>query len=294
MIQQGSKDTFELKNDVKLGDLRKLNSKVGYQLDGKLVISSTYHSSAQQLLEFQLTSTRFSSLEKGPKNQATPLEGSFAVLLEKHRIKQFYSTETKDVSTLNLWRGISSFFQFNYEDGKFDENDSAGNCFGFYHSASSSKTTKTKTFCTDWDMRMNPKVEGPLGVNMDNFHEIVYDLNQQSRSLHRLESVERHSVGLRAKEQVGGVVESSLTLKHLESKDAEVEKSLEDALKKYKAYPLVSEIDGRAAEIGVQVRIHQPIQVVDFDSLLSNILLISRTLTPHRDKGTRVELECSL
>lgn len=239
---------------MKLGDLKKLNSKVGYQLDGQLIVSSTYQSGDQQLLEFELVSTKFSSLEKGPKNQAISSEGSFAILLEGDQIKKFYSTETKDVSILNLGRGLSSFFQFKYEDGKFDENDSAGNCFGFYHSRSSTKFTKTKTFCTDWDMRMNPKVEGPLGVEMDNFHEIYYDLTQDSRKLYKLESVERHSVGLRSKEQVGSIVDSSLTLKHLESGEATVVKSLESALKKYKEYPLGSEIDGRAAEIGIQVR----------------------------------------
>ncbi|KAL5280879.1 MTTP family protein [Megaselia abdita] len=254
LVQLGSKESFEFKNEVKLGDLKKLNSKVGYEVDGKLVVSSTYENNDQQLLEFELVSPKFSSLEKGPKNQGISSEGNFAVLIKGDKIEKFYSRETKDVSALNLFRGLSSFFQFKFEDGKFDENDSSGNCFGFYHSKSSTKFTKTKTFCTDWDMRMNPKVSGPLGVDMDNFHEIYYDLTQDSRSLFKLESIERHSVGLRAKEQVGSIVESSLTLKHLESGEAKVVKTLEEVLEKYKEYPLGSEIDGRAAEIGVQLK----------------------------------------
>lgn len=253
LVKTGTKETYHLKNEVKLGDLKKLNSKVGYTLEGQLSVSSTFEKDDTQLLEFELTSTTVSTLEKGPKNQGISVEGKFAALIKNGQIEQFFSEESKDTSILNLRRGLTSFFQFKIEDGKFDENDSAGNCFGFYHSKSSTKYTKSKTFCTDWDMRMNPKVEGPLGVDMQNFHEIYYDLTQDSRSLFKLESIERHSVGLRAKEEVGSIVESSLTLMHVESGESVVITSLKDALEKYQEYSILSEIDGRASLVESQV-----------------------------------------
>lgn len=69
--------------------------------------------------------------------------------------------------------------------------------------------------CTDWAMRLNYKVAGPLSVDMENFHEIHYDLTQDSRNFFKLDLIERHSVSLKAKEK-GSTVGISLTLKHLD------------------------------------------------------------------------------
>lgn len=216
-LKLGQENTFTFTNDVNVTDLGELSPSLSYRVEGGFNVGVLWRDGDVKLLQFRLNHVKIFS--KSQKTQETNERISlddfsrkpFYAVLDKQSITDVYLEETEDISIANLKRSLISFFQYRNEDATVEEVDVSGQCSVSYVVWHNTAFTKTKLFCKI-DTPGHRRVEQPVGVKINVFSSVEYNLAPDRITILTIDSTETYKITLNAYPSIGVSINSTFFL----------------------------------------------------------------------------------
>ncbi|XP_013119487.2 microsomal triacylglycerol transfer protein [Stomoxys calcitrans] len=263
LVPFNSQHFFTLTNKVTIKEISHgAAEETSYTFTTLLKVNSVWSKNQDQLLQIYFTENRVSTVDKKGKERIQDIikipDRPFYIRFEGHGPTKIIAHTYRDQSLLNIERGIASLLQIQYKVGPMVEVDMSGMCNVFYNAKSKERVEKKKTDCSNWDLKVAYRGEKPLDISRLSIENVVYDISPEG-SLLQAHSVETHKMHLTAQPEVGTIVESLLTLKHVTATTEHVEQldfeTLEEAVQSlmewYREFDLEADVDGAVTEYGL-------------------------------------------
>lgn len=217
----GKRYAYTLRNDVFINDF-KGGKPIAYRLEGTLQAGTVWDAENEKLLKFTLTSptlhvrphksysqTEF-SVHKSPLDSYS--NNDFYAHWKQGQITKVFIAENENDALVELKKGLISLFQYQLLDGGHAEIDVSGVCQVTYTSTSPTSYQKLKNKCEPLNGTVSfGRTEVPLSVQVNSYRSTSYKVTPDG-SLDTVESRDFHSIKLAANKNVGGTVDSLMTL----------------------------------------------------------------------------------
>ncbi|XP_061389065.1 microsomal triacylglycerol transfer protein [Musca vetustissima] len=253
---------FTLTNKVTVKEMSHgASEETSYNFRTLLRVNSVWSKDKDQLLQLYFTENQVSTIDKKGKEKIQPIyripDRPFYIGFEGHGPTKVLAHSYKDQSLLNMEKGIASLLQLQYKVGPMVEIDSSGMCNVFYNAKSTMKVEKKKIDCSNWDLKMAYRSERALDISRLSSEKVDFDISPEGALL-QAHSVETHKLYLTAQPEIGTLIESVTTFKHIEEIAEPVEQlkfeslteAVESLLEWYREFEIESDVDGAISEFG--------------------------------------------
>lgn len=261
----GEQYSYQFSNDVFVKDFK--NGKpVAYRLVGDLKVVSILTADDSKLLKFTLNAPQLHVRPHGSDSQAefnfhkSPIDSyknsDFYAIWKSGNISDIYFQADENVALINLKKALVSLFQFRTSDGDFVENGATGRCDVRYRETSHTGVRQMKQNCVlEQKVERIIRPEQPLQMSVQSYRST--DLRfYPDGSIDKIESRDYFHIALAANREIGGSVDSIVTLKSdengakVEPVDSKSPKEYLSQLENYKSDGL--ETTANAAETAVK------------------------------------------
>ncbi|XP_055376548.1 microsomal triacylglycerol transfer protein [Condylostylus longicornis] len=278
LIPIGTKQTYQIKNQVNIKEIRNTSYLTGYEFNTLLKVSSIWHTNEgeTQLLHFELDPfNKIGTIISRNKNdipqyksQNIPDLGKlkhleFYLYLSGGEIKEFFAhKDDKNAFSLNFKRGLGSIFQVQIKNHAqiTHESDLLGICSVLYDFKSSTYFTKKKFSCRGWNLKVGRRYESAMDINLSSRQDIHYKLTQDF-ILRSVDATEIHDINVASKNDIGSKIESHIVIDHVasdisEQKLSDSHNDIIDKLKTFQSYDVEGDIDGQISKINSNLKTH--------------------------------------
>lgn len=196
---------------------------VAYRLVGDLKVVSILTADDSKLLKFTLNAPQLHVRPHGSDSQAefnfhkSPIDSyknsDFYAIWKSGNISDIYFQADENVALINLKKALVSLFQFRTSDGDFVENGATGRCDVRYRETSHTGVRQMKQNCVlEQKVERIIRPEQPLQMSVQSYRST--DLRfYPDGSIDKIESRDYFHIALAANREIGGSVDSIVTLK---------------------------------------------------------------------------------
>ncbi|XP_075153304.1 microsomal triacylglycerol transfer protein [Haematobia irritans] len=263
LIPFNSQNYYTLTNKVTIKEISHgAAEETSYTFSTLLKVNSVWSKGNDQLVQIYFTENRVTTMDKKGKERNQEItkipDRPFYIRFEGHGPTKVIAHQYRDQSLLNIERGIASLLQIQYKVGPIVEVDTSGMCNVFYNAKSKQKVEKKKTDCSNWDLKVAYRGEKPLDISRLSIENVEYDISPGGALL-QAHSVETHQMHLTAQPEIGTIVESVFTMKHVSATEEHVEQlefeTLDEAVQSlldwYREFDMEADVDGAVTEYGL-------------------------------------------
>lgn len=229
---------------------------VAYRLIGDLKVASILTADESKLLKFTLNAPQLHVRPHGSDSQTefnfhkSPLDSyknnEFYAIWKSGNVSDIYFQADENLALVNLKKAIVSLFQFRTGDGDFVENGATGRCDVRYRETSHTGVRQMKQNCVlEQKVKRIVRPEQPLQMSVQSYRSTDLRFFPDG-SIDKIESRDYFHIALAANREIGGSVDSIVTLKSdengakVELVDSKSPKEYLSQLKNYKSDGLES------------------------------------------------------
>lgn len=217
MFRDGEQYSYKFSNDVFIKDFKE-GRPVAYRLVGNLKVANILTSDDSKLLQFTLDSPQLHVRPHGSDSQAefhfhkSPLDNyqsnDFYAVWKSGNVSDIYYEASENVALVNIKKAIVSLFQYQTNEGDFNENGVSGQCEVRYRDTSPTGIRRQKQNCVlEQNVSRFVRPELPLQMTAQNYRSTDYRFFPDG-SIDKIESRDYFHIALEANREIGASVDS--------------------------------------------------------------------------------------